>query len=172
MSVGSRLVELVKPVRAPKEPKRLRRSTKPIARKSRPRKRSKATVAGLKRQLWTLFAAYVKERDGRTCISCHSTDLDGQNRHAGHLVSRRVSSTLFDPANVHVQCGPCNVWKRGNVAAYTLAFLDRYGEAKFRALMARSRVMHQWKAPELRDLIAAIEKGGHEFEALYAERYS
>lgn len=162
---------LAKPTkRAPKPRKRIARTSRPV-RGKRPARQRKTTVAALKRQLWTLFAAYVKERDGRTCISCGTEGLDGGNRHAGHLVSRRVSSTLFAPDNVHVQCGPCNIWKRGNAAAYTLAYLDKYGEDKFRSLMARSRDLQHWTAPQLRELIDAIKKSGADYELLYAEKY-
>jgi 5-methylcytosine-specific restriction endonuclease McrA len=157
--------------RAPRPRKRIARTSRQAKRTVRIRQQRKTNVAGLKRRLWGLLALYVKERDGRTCISCPASNLDGGNRHAGHLISRRVSSTLFDPTNVHVQCGACNIWKRGNAAAYTLAFLDKYGEDKFRSLLARSRELHHWTAPQLRELIDAITKSGADYETLYEEKY-
>jgi Bacteriophage Lambda NinG protein. len=123
----------------------------------------------LKRKLWSLFAAYVKERDGNVCFICRTPGLEGSNWHAGHLVSMRKAATAYRPDNVHSNCGRCNVWLRGNIAAYTLRYLDTYGEPKFRALMAASERHKHWTAPEVRKLIAALEEGGAAFECAYYE---
>lgn len=157
-------VELAKP------PKRGPKARKRIARGKGPRKQRKTTLAALKRKLWSAFALYVKDRDGRICFTCDAV-VEGTNCHAGHLFSIRKASTAYDPANVHVQCGRCNVWLRGNTAVYAARFLDRYGIEKFNVLHARQKVTHEWKRHELEELIAALAVGGAEFEMLYAERY-
>ena len=154
---------LAKPVKRPRPRKR-------IARASRPAKVRKTTVAALKRKLWKLFADYVKERDGNVCYTC-DRPVSGVDSQGGHLISRKIGSTFYDPENVHVQCGRCNCGLRGNVPEYTLRFLDQYGEAKYRALLERGRMIHHWSAPELRELIDAIKRSGADFELLYAEKY-
>ena len=141
------------------------RSKKPIA------KRRKGNLTKLKDKLWDLFALYVKDRDERKCFTCDTEGLQGSNCHAGHLVTRGRSSTLFSPANVFVQDYRCNIQLKGNGAEFTFRYIDRFGEAKFRVLMAKSREIKRWTEPELVDLIAAIKKGGAEYEMLYAERY-
>ena len=42
----------------------------PLARRTRPRRQRRSTVAALKRKLWSLFAVYVLERDKRICFTC------------------------------------------------------------------------------------------------------
>lgn len=142
-----------------------------IARGSRPRRQRKTNLAALKRRLWALFARYVKDRDGPVCWICGAAPLEGQNWHAGHLVSIRHASTAYHPDNVHSNCASCNVFQRGNIAAYANKFLEVYGEDKFRALFRLSRETKRWTAPEVRELIAALEVDGVAYECLYAERY-
>lgn len=143
-----------------------------IRRKARPRRQRKTTVGALKRQLWTLFAAYVKARDGNTCFTCGATDLEGMNWHAGHGIRQGGHAAVqYDPKNVHSQCGACNVWKAGNVAEYVMRLVDRYGFEEFARLVNRSRQTKLWTAPELRELIAALGRGPAEFECYYYERY-
>jgi hypothetical protein len=143
-----------------------------IRRKARPRKQRKSKVGALKRELWRLFAAAVKARDGAVCISCGTVGMEGANWHAGHFIRKDGHAAIeFDPKNVHSQCGRCNLHERGNAGAQALQILGRYGEAELRRLIERSRVLHRWQAWELRDLIDALEKGMADYELLYYERY-
>ena len=166
-------MSLLKPERrGPRPRKPIQRSRAPIARKARPRKERKSSVGSLKRKLWRLFAGYVKARDGNTCVTCGKPMLVGQDFQAGHWIRQDGHAAVeFDPKNVHPQCGRCNGYERGNVAAYSVYMLDRYGEAEVRRMVTRSRMTHCWKEWELRDLIAAMEKGPAEYECLYYERY-
>jgi hypothetical protein len=143
------------------------------ARTKRPNKVRKTPLTKLKRIAWDLFSAYVKARDGNVCISCPATGLVGGNWHSGHFFNAGNHGVIkFEPKNVHSQCGRCNVWLRGNIANYAIAFLDRYGEAEFRRLKAKSQEHRgPWTRPELEELIAALKLGGADFECWYAERY-
>lgn len=143
----------------------LRRGSPP-ARKSRPRKQRKTTLAALKRKLWRLFAAYVLERDGRRCFTC-----GGVGTQAGHFYSTRIASTWIDPKNVHAQCGRCNLFLHSNPGAYSDGIFRKYGpEELMRLTMRAMRVDKQWRAPEVESLIAAIQRSGADFElAYYAE---
>lgn len=143
---------------------------KPIKRGKAPAKVRKTTLAALKRKLWSLFTAYVKERDGHVCFTCDKP-ISSYDCQGGHLISRKIAATFFHPDNVHPQCGSCNCGKRGNVPEYTLRFLARYGEAKYRALLASATQVRQWKPHEIRELIDAIQRGGADFECLYADKY-
>lgn len=144
----------------------------PIQRKSRPPKVRKTTLAALKRKLWKLFALYVKERDGNVCFSCGRESLVGSGWHAGHLFPAGSHNVIrLEPKNVHSQCYFCNINLGGNGAAYTARFLDRYGIDEFRRLDALSRRLKQWRSPEIEELIAALKRGGADYEILYAEKY-
>jgi hypothetical protein len=116
-----------------------------------------------------LFAAYVKQRDGCTCITCGSHPR-GRNHHAGHFYGRRIMSLRWDPKNVHSQCGvPCNKFRRGSLAEYAVAIVARYGPEGLARLSARSKILRKWTRPDLERLIAAIRVGGAEFEMAYYE---
>jgi hypothetical protein len=126
----------------------------------------------LERKLWKLFAAYVKARDGDSCISCPAVGLVGKNWQAGHMIpSDGRPGVRYDPKNVHSQCGHCNCWLGGNGATYALEVINRYGIEEFNRLHAKAKEFRQWREPELEELIAALKVGGAEYEMLYAEKY-
>ena len=165
---------LPKPPRREAKPRKpLPRASKPIKRGSRPRKLRKTSIAALRRKLWELFAAYVKQRDGAVCFSCGDAITSPGNWHAGHMFPQNGPQLVrWHPKNVHSQCGfKCNLTKRGNVAAYALRFIDVYGIDEFRRLSALARVSKQWKAHELEALIAALRSSGSEFELLYEQAH-
>lgn len=141
-------------------------------RKTRPRRVRKTPLATLKRKLWALFSAYVKERDGNTCFSCGASGLEGHGWHAGHLFPAGAHGIIrYEPKNVHSQCYRCNINLGGNGAAYTARFIDRYSFEEFKRLSALSRELRQWRAPEVQELIDALKRGGADYEMLYAEKY-
>lgn len=161
--------------RGPKPKVRLRRTSSPRResgtklRKAAPRKQRKTTLAGLKRKLWALFSAYVKARDGATCVTCGKAGLEGAQLQAGHWISRARHSTIFHPLNCASQCNVCNLYGRGKPAEFAVYLLDKYGEAQVRSLVSRSNQLHAWKKPQLETLIAAIQKSGADYECAYAE---
>jgi hypothetical protein len=150
----------------------------PVARKSapartkRPRKQRKTPLAALKRLLWDHFAAYVKKRDGNVCFVCGAPGLEGKNWHAGHLFNAGNNSVIkYHPLNVHSNCGRCNVWLRGNIAVYAVRFLDVYGLAQLQALDSKRGVAKAWKRSDIEPMIAALKRGGADYETFYAETY-
>lgn len=151
-------VILTKPVKAPKERKRMKRTT-------RPRKERKASVAALKRKLWTLVARYVLKRDNFVCYTCGAVADQ-----AGHFYSRRIASTWIDPKNLAAQDARCNLFLHGNPGVFSDRIRKDYGDAEHTRLTNRAcRVTKQWKAPELEALIAAIQRDPAEFECRYYE---
>ncbi len=164
--------------RGPKPPKRIKRggpiarSSKPIKRGKPPKKLSQKDLPKLKRKLWTLFSAYVKDRDGNTCVSCGRGGLEGHGYQAGHLFPAGKHNVIrFDPKNVHPQCFNCNINLGGNGAAYAVWHIAKYGMDEFNRLSTLSRHMKSWRSYEIQELIEALQKGGHYYESLYAEKY-
>lgn len=154
------------PFQLPKPVKRERK-------RKRPRRQRKSPMAALKRKLWAAFSRYVKERDGAVCFSCGRAGLSGTNWHAGHMFAAGASSLLrYEPKNVHSQCYHCNINLGGNGAAYAQAFIAVYGMDEFMRLSNLSRKMKAWKPYEITELIEALQRGGADYEALYAERYT
>lgn len=152
---------------------RLAQRQRPVAKSDKkiPR-RKKTTLAKLLDRLWDLFRHYIYERDGAVCISCGAAGLEKSNRQAGHLFNAGNNAGIrFEPKNVHVQCMRCNIRLKGNGAPYALAFLDRYGVEEYQRLAAQRKAGHRWRAPQVRELIEALERSPADYECLYAEKY-
>jgi hypothetical protein len=148
------------------------RRSAPIARTSKPRKKSLKPLPKVRDRVWKQFAAYVKERDGNTCFSCRKPGLVGQNWHAGHMFPSGNNSVIrYEPKNVHSQCGRCNCWLGGNGAAYVAHFLEVYGLAELQRIQAKRGQEKTWTRVELEEMGAALKRGGADFECWYAERY-
>ena len=157
--------------RGPKPPKRIKRGG-PIARKSRPRKERKTPLATLKRQLWEKVKQYVRETHGNTCYTCGAENLAGSNWQTAHYVNAGLSAmTYYDPDNLRPCCYRCNHWLRGNLAFYAEHLRQEIGDTKVQMLLRRSKFIKTWTRPEIADLIAALDRGGADFEMLWAERY-
>lgn len=80
------------------------------------------------------FQLYIRYRDNWTCVVCGKhvdPDMPGakQEMHAGHYISRKYTSLLLDPKNVHAQCRECNGkqnWE-GLDPRYTKYLVNKYG---------------------------------------------
>lgn len=150
----------------------LKRGTKRIDRKTRPAKKRKTPMGKLLRTLRDKFHTYVKQRDGNTCFSCGRSGLEGLGWHAGHFLSAGKYGVIrYEPKNVHSQCYYCNINLRGNGGAYALAIIETYGVEELQRLQRKRREIKQWKRYEVEEMIAALDKGGADYECLYAERY-
>jgi len=94
---------------------------------------SKKTI---KDRAWRAFSKYIRLRDclktagtlthGK-CITCGKL-LSIGFCDAGHFVSRKYNSTLFDERNVHIQCRYCNRFLNGNLLEYRRQIVRMYGE--------------------------------------------
>jgi hypothetical protein len=81
----------------------------------------------LKKQLWTIFSKYIRQRDGGICISCGKVD-DWKKMDAGHYIPKTAGlSIYFNERNVNCQCTYCNRFMHGNLSAYALALRKKYG---------------------------------------------
>lgn len=72
--------------------------------------------------------AYIRERDGKICISC-GTQKPGIQFAAGHYKSRGSSPALrFHPMNIHSQCNQyCNLQLSGNISNYRPELIKKIG---------------------------------------------
>lgn len=156
-------------------PKPAKRGPKPrrrIPRVRRPRRQRKSSLAKLKRRLWELIRAYVAVTWGDGCFTCPARELKGGNRHTGHFINAGKSLAVrYCPDNLRTQCGRCNVWLRGNLAEYAIRLLDQIGEEKFRTLLRRSHVVVSLKASDVREMIAALERGGADYELYWEQTF-
>lgn len=85
-----------------------------------------------KKELWKVFAEYIKKRDGYICFTCGRKG-EGSGMHAGHFIPKSVGglSLYFNEDNCHAQCYNCNINLGGNQYEYG----QRLGEKKVAELM-------------------------------------
>lgn len=112
---------------------------------------SNMTITRLKTRAWIEFSTYIRNRDNWTCITCGKHQL-GQQMHAGHFVSRRHSSTLFNEKNVHAQCASCNMYRNGEPHIYATIIIERYGIDIFNDLVKLGREQKKFTRQELIDI--------------------
>lgn len=76
-------------------------------------------LSKLKKELWKVFSAWVKQKENRICFTC-GRPCDGNDCHGGHFIKASVGGIelYFHEKNVHVQCARCNIWLDGNQYEY------------------------------------------------------
>lgn len=114
--------------------------------------------AGLKTRLDRVFSEFVRrehaDRQGYVaCVTCHRK-CHWKSMTCGHFVSRVHLSTRWDPENCHPQCWRCNKDLRGNLSAYSVYLLNRFGTGILHRLEGKKRdKLKLYRA----DLLALIE---------------
>lgn len=95
--------------------------------------RTKAVKDAKKRAI-DAFQMWVRYRDNWTCCVCGKhidPTMEGAKNlmHAGHYISRKYTSLLLDPKNVHAQCKECNGAQNwvGMDPRYTKYMVTKYG---------------------------------------------
>lgn len=124
----------------------------------RPRQR---TYAALKRDLDRQHSKWTRARFATNgmvqCVSCGQV-LPVNSMQAGHFVSRSYLSTRWHPENVAPQCFQCNVFKKGNLAAYAAWGVNRYGQDWPARMVALSRTETKLTRTDLTTMIEDYEK--------------
>lgn len=115
------------------------------------RKRGKSELSKLKAEAWKVFSLFIRERDKYKCITC-GKEGRGSFMHAGHFISRKNNSVLFNEKNVHAQCFNCNLWRQGESGIYAQEIIKRYGIEEFDALVAKGKEIKQWTPQELKEI--------------------
>ena len=118
---------------------------------------SKKTV---KNRAWRAFSKYIRLRDClRTtgtlihgkCITCEKL-LSITFCDAGHFISRRHNSTLFDEMNCHVQCRYCNRYLDGNLLEYRRQIVKLYGAGADTELEKKAKEVTKYSVEDLTEL--------------------
>lgn len=98
-----------------------------------------------KKTAWQYFAYYTRRKecmettgdyDYGICCTCGEQKEFGM-LDAGHFVSGRVDSILFDEDMVHIQCVRCNRFASGMWPEYYEYMVDRYGEDRTEEIRKR-----------------------------------
>jgi len=126
-----------------------------------PKKSTKKSLTPLPKLIKLVQAKanlYARLRDcrgtgGASCISCGKwfpfAELDG-----GHYIPTTVSSTRFDPDNIHAQCHRCNRFLHANLRGYFRGLEAKLGRSRLDAMEA-SAGPKKWTRPELLEIKAS-----------------
>lgn len=126
----------------------------------------KATLSSTKKRAWRYFSKYIRLRDAlkttgdihyAKCFTCGRIE-SVKNMDAGHFISRRFNSTLFDERNVHAQCSYCNTFLGGNQLEYRRQIVKLYGEGVDIELEDKATETKKYTIPELTELIITIKE--------------
>lgn len=104
------------------------------------KKIKRKTSSQLRKELDKLFSEFIRRRDGGKCVTCGKETLWKQSQ-AGHYISRSALATRFDEQNVHCQCVGCNIFKKGNMPAYTIFLQKKFGNEIIEELLKKSKVI-------------------------------
>ena len=113
------------------------------------------SISSLKKLAWHEFSIYIRTRfaDYRgyvECVTCNRL-LFWKEGDAGHFISGRHNSILFDERGCHFQCKSCNR-NQGEQYKYGLFMLKTYGQKVIDELFKLDHVLKSWKPQELIDL--------------------
>lgn len=103
--------------------------------------KKKKTISQLKKELWKVFAKYIKHRDKNICFTC-GRYAEGSGMHAGHFIPKSVGgiTLYFNEDNVHAQCYNCNINLSGNQYEYG----QRLGLKKTEELLRLKQIITKW----------------------------
>lgn len=119
------------------------------------RKRGKSKISQLKRKLWKVFSAYIRQRDKYTCFTC-GRKATGSGMHAGHFIPKSVGgiTLYFHEDNVHAQCYNCNINLGGNQYIYG----KKLGEETVKVLFALKNNTAKWTEEDYLERIKHYEQ--------------
>ena len=115
----------------------------------------------LETKLTNTFQLYIRHRDDWKCITCgKKIPNDTMNMHAGHYISRRYKSLLWNEYNVNAQCRSCNAlenWKPDFKNKYAIALISKYGEKILEYLEEAKNKIYKPSLQEVEDLLKKYE---------------
>lgn len=84
----------------------------------------------LRRDADRIFSLFVRQRDRGVCFTCGVKRSISEMQN-GHYRPRGIPWLRYDPRNCNCQCRECNEDLRGNIPAYNIRLLNRYGSTIF-----------------------------------------
>ena len=92
------------------------------------------TLKGRRKKADTLFAAYIRERDGSQCRICGGDSFP----QCSHFISRKFNGTRFDMENADCFCAKCHLeWEHKKEVEYRDWKLSQLGLERYTALIER-----------------------------------
>lgn len=100
------------------------------------RKKSKAPISKIQRQIWEHCKRIIRSRYPNCCYTCHREGLEGSNWHTGHMWAKASLGAFlkYDLRLLRPQCYFCNVNCGGRGAGFYARMLSEIGEEKMNQL--------------------------------------
>lgn len=112
-------------------------------------------------KLERLSKEYMYLRDGRKCVVC------GKAEHLqwGHVFSRRIYATRYDPENYFVQCAGCNLRHTYDPLVYYDWYKQKFGVEKFDNLYIKWKQSSKTSLQDLKNQVDYLENLIHEHKS-------
>lgn len=114
--------------------------------------KKKKTISRLKKDLDKYFSLYIRHRDQGVCFTC-GVKRDIKEMQNGHFFSRSYMSLRYNEKNCNTQCMPCNVFKNGNMAIYSIRLVQKYGNEVLSELEKEARSIRKFTRADYEELI-------------------
>jgi Bacteriophage Lambda NinG protein len=87
------------------------------------------TWKGAKKAAWDELSIYVRRSANGVCFTCGGVKNWKTECDAGHFRAGSVCGLFlnFDLRNINCQCKRCNKYLHGNLGAYTMKLIEKYG---------------------------------------------
>jgi len=116
-----------------------------------------ADIKNLKNKVWKTFSEYIRKKEclettgtmemGICCTCGRVKPIQGLD--AGHYISGRWNSILFDEMGVHIQCRWCNRFNEGNKDSYDTYMRRRYGDKAIEKMKLSKHIQKSFTELEL-----------------------
>lgn len=117
---------------------------------------AKSKLKKLKDKCWKLCSQYTRlkyaKNDKVQCYTCGIVK-PVKKMQAGHGISGRTNSILFEDKVLRPQCYGCNVGRGGNYEVFVLKLIQEYGEEGYKKLLAQKFQAKKFTIMELEELI-------------------
>jgi len=106
-----------------------RKLTKPLKR-SKLKKKSKAKISVIQRNLWELCKQIIRKKYGNICYTCGATGLEGGNWHTSHFIPKASCGAYlkYDLRNLRPSCYHCNINLGGNGSSFYRELVRKEGQ--------------------------------------------
>jgi hypothetical protein len=124
------------------------------------------TLSKAKEKAWKAFSEYIRTKEciettgspfSGICVTC-GRETDYRELQAGHFLSSRCNSILFEESGVHIQDKHCNLFKHGNIENYYPYMLKRYGQKEIDRLKKLKGTTRKYTIDELDTLTEELKE--------------
>jgi len=107
----------------------LKRGTK-MMKRSKLKKKSKAKISVIQRNLWELCKQIIRKKYGNICYTCGATGLEGGNWHTSHFIPKASCGAYlkYDLRNLRPSCYHCNINLGGNGSSFYRELVRKEGQ--------------------------------------------